>query len=157
MTNRERINRIKKSVHYFDLFDEKTFIYQVFELFANQSNQFFKKSIFNTRLNRMKQMLNIQNQIIQKKSYEFKIFKFSNFLLKHDIFDFESKNRKKDVKNSQKNEILDFHTFIRQSDFQITFSIIKFQRQSRHKHFYRRFIIKFEFVNQEIIIVKKNN
>ena len=61
ITNRERIDRIRKSIYYFDLFDEKTFIYQIFEFFAKQSNQFFKKSIFNTRLNRMKKLLNIQN------------------------------------------------------------------------------------------------
>ena len=128
MTNRERINRFRESIHYFDLFDEKTFNYQVSEFFSKQSSLFFKKSIFNTRLNRMKKMLNIQNQIIQEKFYEFKVFDFFDFLLKHDIFDFETKNRKKNVKNSQKNEFLNFHTFIRESDFQITFSVIRIQR-----------------------------
>ena len=155
MTNRERINRTRKSIHYSDLLDEKAFTYQIFESFAKQSSQFFKKSVFSTRLNRMKKMLSIQNQIIQKEFYEFKVLNFSNFLLKHDISNSKTKNEEKDVKNSQQNEFLNLHTSTRESDFQITFSVIRIRHQSRHKRSHRRFTIEFESANQKTITVKK--
>ena len=85
------------------------------------------------------------------------MFDFSNFLVKHDISNSKKKKKEKNVKNSQQDEFLDFYTSIRENDFQIIFSIIKIRRQSRHKRFYRRFIIEFEFANQDIIIVKKKN
>ena len=155
MTDRERINRSRESIHYSDLSDEEAFNYQVSGFFSKQSSQFFKKSIFSTRLDRMKKMLSTQSQIIQGKFYELKVSDFFDFLLEHDIFDFETKNRKKDVRDSQKNELLNFHTSIRESDSQITSSVIRVQRQFRHRHFHRRFIIESESVNQEIIIVKE--
>ena len=154
ITNRNRINRIRIFIHYSNFSVEKAFFYRISKFFSEQSNQFFKKSIFNIRLNRMKKILNIQNQIIQEKFCKSKIFDFSNSLLKHDIFDSKSKKNKKN-ENSQKIAFENFHTLTRKNDFQITFSIIKIKRRFRYRYFHRRFIIEFEFSNQKNIIAKK--
>ena len=154
MTDRDRISRIRESIHYSNLFAEETFFYRVSKFFSEQSNQSSKKSVFSTRLNCMKKILNTQNQIIQKKFYRSKAFDFSNSLLKHDISDSKSKKDEKD-ENSQKIAFEDSHTSTRENDFQITSSIIKIRRRSRHRQFHRRFIIELEFSNQEITIAKK--
>ena len=154
MTNRNRINRIREFIHYSNFSAEETFFYRISESFSEQSNQSFKKSVFNIRLNRMKKALNIQSQIIQKKFYKSKTSDFPNSLLKHDIFDSKSKESEKN-ENSQKIAFEDFHTSTREDDFQITFSIIKIKRRFRHRHSHRRFIIEFELSNQEITIAKE--
>ena len=75
-------------------------------------------------------------------------------MLEHDIFDSESK---KDEKNENSQEIAfeDFHTSTRENDSQITLSIIKIRRRSRHKQSHRRFTIEFELSNQEITIAEE--
>ena len=60
------------------------------------------------------------------------------------------------MKSQQKDEIENSHTFTNQIERQITSFVTKSQRQFRHTHSHRRFIIKFQStIQQATIIVEK--
>ena len=72
----------------------------------------------------MKKILNIQNQIIQKKFYKSKIQNFSKSLLKHDIFNSNSKKNEK--KKFTKNRIRKFsHVYTNKKFFKTYFQSSK--------------------------------
>ena len=74
-------------------------------------------------------------------------------MLEHDIDDFDKKENEKDMKSQQENEIDDSHTFTRQIERQITSLATKSQRQSRHTHSHKRFIIEFQSATQQATII----
>ena len=121
--------------------------------FVEQANETFNIFVFETRFDRIVQVLNIRSQIVQKKSQQFKTFVFLTFLLEHDIDDFDKEENEKDMKSQQENEIENSHTFTRQIERQITSFVTKSQRQFRHTHSHRRFIIEFQSTTQQAIII----
>ena len=111
--------------------------------------------MFNTRLNRLKKVLNTQSQIVEEDSYEFNVFNSSNSLLKHNIFDSKSEKNEEEMKDSQETTYENSHTSTRETNHQITSSFTKIHRQSRHKQSHRRFILESQSATQQAIITKE--
>ena len=84
---------------------------------------------------------------------QFKASAFFRFLLKHDIDNFDKEKNEKDMKSQQKDEIENSHTFTRQIERQITSFVTKSQRQFRHTHSHKRFIIKSQSTTQQATII----
>ena len=155
MSNRERTTRSKNFVDYSHLLTEEALFYQVSEFFANHQDRSVKTSMFNTRLNRLKKVLNTQSQIVEEDSYEFNVFNSSNSLLKHNIFDSKSEKNEEEMKDSQETTYENSHTSTRETNHQITSSFTKIHRQSRHKQSHRRFILESQSATQQAIITKE--
>ena len=155
MSNRERTTRSRSSVDYSHLSTEEAPFYQVSESFADHQDRSVKTSMFNTRLNRLKKVLNTQSQIVEEDSYEFNVFNSSNSLLKHNIFDSKSEKNEEEMKDSQETTYENSHTSTRETNHQITSSFTKIHRQSRHKQSHRRFILESQSATQQAIITKE--
>ena len=154
MSNQKRAFRNKqKFVYYFNIFFETTHAYQMSNFFVEQTNETFNIFVFETRLDRIARTLDIRSQIVQKKSQQSKASVFLTFLLEHDIDDFDKEENEKDMKSQQENEIENSHTFTRQIERQITSFATKSQRQSRHTHSHRRFIIESQSATQQATII----
>ena len=123
------------------------------DFFVEQTNETFNIFVFETRFDRIVQILNIRNQIVQERFQQFKAFASLRFLLKHDIDDFDKEKNEEDMKFQQENEIENSHTFTRQIERQITSFVTKSQRQSRHTHSHKRFIIEFQSTIQQATII----
>ena len=121
--------------------------------FVEQTNETFNIFVFETRFDRIVRTLDIRNQIVQERFQQSKTSVSFTFLLEHDINDFDKEENEKDIKFQQKNEIENSYTFTRQIERQITSFVIKSQRQFRHTHSHRRFIIEFQSTTQQAIII----
>ena len=154
MSNQKRAFRNRqKFVYYFNIFFETTHAYQMSDFFVEQANEVFNIFVFDTRLDRIARTLNTRSQIVQERFQQSKASVFLKFLLEHDIDDFDKKENGKDMKSQQEDEIENSHTFTRQIERQITSFATKSQRQFRHTHSHKRFIIKFQSTTQQAIII----
>ena len=154
MSNQKRSSRNRqKFVYYLNIFFETIHAYQVSNFFVEQTNEIFNIFVFDTRLDRIVRALDTRSQIVQEKSQQSKASASLKFLLEHDIDDFDKEKNEKDMKSQQEDEIEDSHTFTRQIERQITSFATKSQRQSRHTHSHRRFIIEFQSTTQQAIII----
>ena len=123
------------------------------DFFVEQANEAFNIFVFETRLDRIARTLDTRSQIVQEKSQQSKASALLTFLLEHDIDDFDREKNEENMKSQQENEIEDSHTSTRQTERQITSFATKSQRQSRHTHSHRRFIIESQSATQQATII----